>query len=105
MYLAHECIQKAKLLHFRRITVFILGIPFLELLQCVLLHSILGGTITGKANCEFLCFSGCSWTNSTGPTLNPHDVTRSAGGSSSGSAALVIFIMGQWFLLTRNFSF
>lgn len=48
-----------------------------------------GGNIAGKANCEFMCFSGSSFTNSTGPTLNPYDVTRSAGGSSGGSAALV----------------
>jgi amidase len=48
-----------------------------------------GGTILGKAVCESLCFSGGSHTSDTGPVRNPHDPTRSTGGSSSGSAALV----------------
>lgn len=48
-----------------------------------------GATITGKAVCENLCFSGGSHTSATGPVRNPWDHTRSAGGSSSGSAALV----------------
>src|SRR3989442_8783698 len=49
-----------------------------------------GGEIIGKSVCEHLCFSGGSHTSDTGPVLNPHDHTRSAGGSSSGSAALVV---------------
>lgn len=49
-----------------------------------------GGEIVGKAVCENLCFSGGSHTADTGPVLNPHDPTRSAGGSSSASAALVV---------------
>jgi amidase len=49
-----------------------------------------GGEIVGKSVCESLCFSGSSFTSDTGPVLNPHDPTRSAGGSSSGSAALVV---------------
>jgi amidase len=48
-----------------------------------------GATITGKAVCEDLCFSGGSHTSVTGPVRNPWDASRSAGGSSSGSAALV----------------
>jgi amidase len=48
-----------------------------------------GGTILGKAVCESLCFSGGSHTSDSGPVRNPHDLARSAGGSSSGSAALV----------------
>jgi amidase len=48
-----------------------------------------GATITGKAVCEDLCFSGASHTSVTGPVRNPWDPTRTAGGSSSGSAALV----------------
>jgi amidase len=49
-----------------------------------------GGEIVGKAVCEHLCFSGGSHTSDTGPVRNPHDPLRSAGGSSSGSAALVV---------------
>jgi amidase len=48
-----------------------------------------GATITGKAVCEDLCFSGGSHTSKTGPVRNPWDTAKSAGGSSSGSAALV----------------
>ncbi len=48
-----------------------------------------GGTIAGKAVCESLCFSGGSHTSDTGPVRNPHDPTRTTGGSSSGSGALV----------------
>ena len=48
-----------------------------------------GAVIAGKAVCEELCFDGGSHTSHTGPVLNPWDRTRSTGGSSSGSAALV----------------
>lgn len=48
-----------------------------------------GATITGKAACEDLCFSGGSHTVRTGAVRNPWDTTRSAGGSSCGSGALV----------------
>jgi amidase len=48
-----------------------------------------GGHITGKAVCEDLCLCGGSFTAATGAIVNPHDPTRNAGGSSSGSAALV----------------
>ena len=48
-----------------------------------------GGTILGKAVCESLCFSGGSHTSDTGPVRNPYDPARTAGGSSSGSGALV----------------
>ncbi|HEU4361150.1 MAG TPA: amidase [Mycobacterium sp.] len=48
-----------------------------------------GATIAGKAVCEDLCFSGGSHTSVTGPVLNPWDTSRTTGGSSSGSAALV----------------
>jgi len=48
-----------------------------------------GGHIVGKAVCENLCCDGGSFTSVTGPVLNPHDSTRMANGSSSGSAALV----------------
>ena len=48
-----------------------------------------GGEIAGKAVCEDLCFSGASHTPATGPVRNPWDPSRSSGGSSGGSAALV----------------
>ena len=48
-----------------------------------------GGRVLGKAVCESLCFSGGSHTSDTGPVRNPHAPDYSAGGSSSGSAALV----------------
>ena len=48
-----------------------------------------GATIKGKAHCEFFCFSGGSHTGALGPVHNPHKYGYSAGGSSSGSAALV----------------
>ncbi|MFE2942989.1 amidase [Streptomyces sp. NPDC059255] len=48
-----------------------------------------GGTVSGKAHCEYLCFSGASHTNVTGPIRNPWGDGYSTGGSSSGSAALV----------------
>jgi amidase len=49
-----------------------------------------GGTIVGKAACENLCFSGGSHTNHLAPVRNPYKPTHSAGGSSSGSTALVV---------------
>lgn len=48
-----------------------------------------GGEIAGKAVCESFCLSGGSHLADTGPTHNPHKRGYSAGGSSSGSAALV----------------
>lgn len=48
-----------------------------------------GATIVGKAHCEYFCLSGGSHTNATGPVENPHRRGYSAGGSSSGSGALV----------------
>ena len=48
-----------------------------------------GATVSGKAVCEDLCFSGSSFTPATGPVRNPWNPAREAGGSSGGSAALV----------------
>ena len=48
-----------------------------------------GGEIVGKAHCECFCLSAGSHTNFTGPVHNPRRPGYSAGGSSSGSAALV----------------
>jgi amidase len=48
-----------------------------------------GGTIVGKAHCEYFCLSGGSHTSASGPVHNPYRFGYAAGGSSSGSAALV----------------
>ncbi len=48
-----------------------------------------GATILGKATCEHFCLSGGSHTSDPGPVHNPRRHGYSAGGSSSGSAALV----------------
>jgi amidase len=48
-----------------------------------------GGEIAGKAVCEYYCVSGGSHTSESGPVHNPRKRGYSAGGSSSGSAALV----------------
>jgi amidase len=48
-----------------------------------------GGTIAGKAHCEYFCYSGSSHTNAVATVLNPHDPDYTTGGSSSGCAALV----------------
>ncbi|MEM7543225.1 MAG: amidase [Pseudomonadota bacterium] len=48
-----------------------------------------GGIVAGKAHSEYFCTSGGSHTNAKGPIRNPHDPSRTAGGSSSGCAALL----------------
>jgi len=48
-----------------------------------------GAVIAGKAVCEAFCASGGSHTSDSGPVRNPHDPSRTSGGSSSGSGALV----------------
>lgn len=48
-----------------------------------------GAEIQGKAVCEYYCASGGSHTSATGPVDNPVVPGHSAGGSSSGSTALV----------------
>lgn len=48
-----------------------------------------GATILGKSQCEYYCLSGGSHTGAQGPVHNPHMRGHSAGGSSSGNAALV----------------
>ncbi len=71
------------------------GSPYLEgyvpLRDATVVTRLLGAgaTIAGKAVCEDLCFSGGSHTSRPAPVRNPWDESRSAGGSSSGSAALV----------------
>ncbi|KAF7306327.1 Amidase signature enzyme [Mycena indigotica] len=48
-----------------------------------------GGTIVGKAACENFCLAGSSFTNAHAKVMNPLAPGYSAGGSSSGSAALL----------------
>ncbi|WP_311208416.1 MULTISPECIES: amidase [unclassified Aeromicrobium] len=48
-----------------------------------------GAVIAGKSVCEDLCMSGGSHTSKPAPVHNPWDVSRSSGGSSSGSGVLV----------------
>lgn len=48
-----------------------------------------GATIAGKAHCENFCLSAGSHTGAKGPVQNPWKRGYMAGGSSSGSAALV----------------
>lgn len=48
-----------------------------------------GATILGKATCEYFCLSGGSHTSSPAPVHNPLKPGYSAGGSSSGSGALL----------------
>ena len=48
-----------------------------------------GGTVVGKAVCENLSRGAVSCTAATGPVDNPYGAGYSAGGSSSGTAALV----------------
>ncbi|MEO0823821.1 MAG: amidase family protein, partial [Pseudomonadota bacterium] len=48
-----------------------------------------GAEILGKAVCEYYCASGGSHTSVPGPVENPAAPGHNAGGSSSGSAALV----------------
>jgi amidase len=48
-----------------------------------------GAMIAGKVHCECFCFSGGSHTGAYGPVHNPLKRGYSAGGSSSGSAAVV----------------
>lgn len=48
-----------------------------------------GAVIAGKSTCENLCLSGGSHTSASGPVHNPYKRGHMAGGSSSGSAALV----------------
>jgi amidase len=54
-------------------------------------HRVLaaGGTIAGIATTEDMCLSGASVSARQGPVRNPRDPLRSAGGSSSGVAALI----------------
>ncbi|UNI24691.1 Amidase [Purpureocillium takamizusanense] len=56
-----------------------------------------GGVIKGTATCENYCVSLASFTSATGPVDNPWLKGHSAGGSSSGCAALVaVQVVRRW---------
>ena len=48
-----------------------------------------GAEIVGKSTCEYFSFSGGAATSITGPVHNPRAMGHNAGGSSTGSGALV----------------
>ena len=54
-----------------------------------------GGRILGKAVCENMCYSGGSFTASSGLVRNPLDPSRMSAGSSSGCAVLVSCFEGM----------
>ncbi len=49
-----------------------------------------GAEIVGKTHCEYFCLSGGSHTGARGPVHNPHRRGFSSGGSSSGSAVVLV---------------
>ena len=49
-----------------------------------------GAEVIGKTHCEYFCLSGGSHTGAQGPVHNPHRHGYSAGGSSSGSAVVLV---------------
>jgi amidase len=61
--------------------------------DCLLAQRILGagGEIIAKLNMDNFAWSGGGETSDFGPTLNPFDLARTAGGSSSGSAAVLAY--------------
>jgi len=49
-----------------------------------------GAEVVGKTHCEYFCLSGGSHTGAQGPVHNPHRRGYSSGGSSSGSAVVLV---------------
>jgi len=59
------------------------GSPVYDALSCT------GAVLLGKSNCSDLALAWESFNHLVGPTRNPHDASRSAGGSSGGAACAV----------------
>ncbi|WP_072806195.1 amidase [Rhodococcoides yunnanense] len=57
--------------------------------ECVAAAKAAGFRVIGTTRCDEFAYGCTGETNSAGPCRNPHDLTRIAGGSSSGSAAAV----------------
>ena len=68
-----------------------LFVGFVSSIDATVVKRILeeGGEIVGKSTCENLCVSGGSHTSYPQPVRNPRNPEYMAGGSSSGSAALL----------------
>jgi amidase len=49
-----------------------------------------GADVVGKTNMDDMAFTGNGHSSAFGPTLNPHDPDRLAGGSSGGSAIAIV---------------
>jgi len=65
------------------------GPPAAEDAEVVARVRAAGGVVVGTTNTDELAMGASTETSDRGPTRNPHDIARTAGGSSGGSAAAV----------------